>query len=65
MLGRYMLVSQVGQARILIAGYADTVAECEAVTYDAMDVRGLYPCMWIDRETGFPGEPQSDTSPQG
>jgi hypothetical protein len=53
-----MLVSQVGQARIVIAGYADTLAECEAVTHDAMVVRGLYPCLWIDRETGLPGEPQ-------
>ena len=64
MLGRYMLVSQVGQARIVIAGYADTEAECEAVTHDAMEVRGLYPWMWIDRETGLPGEPPSDTSAQ-
>ncbi len=40
-----------------IYGYADTELECADVTYKAMVDDGYFPCMWIDRETGLPGEP--------
>lgn len=46
---------------LTVVGSADTVAEAKALTDDAYEKHsGLL--LWIDRETGKPGEPENDES---
>jgi hypothetical protein len=46
---------------LLVVGSADTVDEAKALTEDSYEKHGGL-LLWIDRETGKPGEPGDDES---